>query len=208
MAVSTYQFTDCPVVHLYSAFTEESHAYLRRQNSENKRPIKPTLTQISQDKVIESESTVFPNMTILRHANLVIAYNRIAAIRKDRRSTGYNFNTTYISILQGNESVAVTMNNGKDILEGIAVVLGTTSGPLLLEFLPVHDNWYLTRAMYGSNESYHPRDLIFFSAQFSLCCEIIKLFSARDGRIVLYSFHIDFIQDGKSIIIYIFFDII
>ncbi|EDV32123.2 uncharacterized protein Dana_GF15670 [Drosophila ananassae] len=202
MAVSTYQFTDCPVVHIYSAFTEESHAYLRRQASKENMPIinDPSAPQITQtiQKEIDSEISHTGNMTILRHANLVIAYSRIVAIRKDRRSTGINFNTTYINIMPGNESVALTMINGKDILQGIAVVLETSSGPLVLEFLPVYGNWYLTRAVYEGNESYHPRDLIFFSGQFSLCCESVVFFSAREGRIVLYSFHIDFIQEESS----------
>ncbi|KAH8338693.1 hypothetical protein KR074_003482 [Drosophila pseudoananassae] len=199
MAVATYQFTDCPVVHLYSAFTEESHAYLRRQASKENMPIdsKPEPTSPNNPNLTDVLTNT-ANLTILRHEHVVVAFNRIARIQKDRKGSSVNFNTTYISISKGNESLSLTMINGKDILQGIAVVLGTTSGPLLLEFLPVYGNWYLTRAVFEGNETYHLRDLVFFSDSFSLCCERIKFFSAKDGRMIIYSFHIDLISNENQ----------
>lgn len=214
MAVCFYQFSDCPVVHVYTAFTEENKAYLRRKaHALYKSPQISLLT--GEDLPVESQTTETPepintdeeladhfsfskssNMTILRREAVVFAFGYIMLAIKHRKLM--MFDRSYVSLVPGNQSMQVGMYNDLDVQKGLVLALDTDTGPLAIELLPVQGNWHVTRAFFA-NRSFYPHDLIFFGTEFSLCCHDVTFFSADHARLSLFEFHLDIITSGECL---------
>ncbi|XP_016987806.1 uncharacterized protein LOC108050584 [Drosophila rhopaloa] len=201
MAVATYQFSDCPVVHLYTAYTEEDRAFQRRKSQK----IRPAPIVMDPSKTVGSSTdgndtdssdpkqfsyTIVNNMTLLRHNMVVLLFQNIMMATKHRHFS-LAFNRTHVVLPKGKEGVQVGLLNGVDIYRGIVVVMDTSISPLIIELVPSHGNWHLTRIIFGSNTTYYPRDLIFFGLDFSLCCPDITVFSSDSSRLTIFDLHLD-----------------
>ncbi|XP_043662412.1 uncharacterized protein LOC122626281 [Drosophila teissieri] len=205
MAVATYQFTDCPVVHVYTAYTEEDKALRRRTSHKTKAmPIRseaskntdgmPSVSDIGPQLVNYSQAD---NITVLRHEMVILTFRNILLATKKRPSVFSPFNRTNVQLTPGSEVVQVGLLNGLDIFGGIVLVLDTEDGPLVMELVPSQGNWYLTRIIFRNN-THHPRDLYFFGFQFSFCCTDITVYSPAAGRLSFFDFHLDILWQDKG----------
>ncbi|XP_052851911.1 uncharacterized protein LOC128261967 [Drosophila gunungcola] len=211
MAVATYQFTDCPVVHLYTAFTEEDRAFQRRKAQKTR----PVPIQMDPSKSIGPPTdqndtasghglqkftyTIVDNMTLLRHDMLILSFQHILLARMERQGPQTYFNRTKVVLPVGREEVQMGLLNGRDIYGGVVVVLDTNISPLIIELMPSQGNWHFTRIIFGSNTTYYPRDLVFFGFDFSLCCPDITTFAADASRLTIFDFRLDILwQDDDN----------
>ncbi|XP_039498238.1 uncharacterized protein LOC120455805 isoform X1 [Drosophila santomea] len=206
MAVATYQFTDCPVVHVYTAYTEEDKALQRRKSHKTKAmPIKSEASKNIDGTPSAGDSKPgqlvsygqADNMTVLRHEMVVLTFRNILLANKKRPSVLSAFNRTNVVLIPGSEKVQVGLLNGLDIFGGIVLVLNTELSPLVMELMPSQGNWYMTRMIFMNNTHY-PRDLIFFGFMFSLCCTDITMYSPLAGRLSFFDFHLDILWQDKD----------
>ncbi|KAH8267446.1 hypothetical protein KR018_003883 [Drosophila ironensis] len=193
MAVATYQFSECDVLHVYTAFTEETKAYLRRASK------KPSVLDKSPESLKESQGS--PNATklvVLRHSLAVMAIDHVSIAKKDPVAfSGKVLNRTKLTIPSPSTALNVEYINKVDNTKGLGVTLVTSAGPVLLEIRYSKGNWLLVGAYEGAN-TYFPRDLIFFDKSFSLCCKLINFYSAAEGILSFYDFNIDIVPDDSD----------
>jgi len=203
MAVATYQFSDCPVVHVYTAYTEEDKALQRRKSQKtqhmsikNKIDGQPsnsdTEVELQPHQISQSQAD---NMTVLRNEMIVLTFRSILLATKEQRSVLSPFNRTEVILAQGREPLQVGLLNSHDIFGGIVMVLNTELGPLIVELIPSQGNWYLTRMIFMNNTHY-PRDLYFYGFEFSLCCTDITVYSSEASRLSFFDFHLDILWQG------------
>nr|NP_001260418.1 uncharacterized protein Dmel_CG5421, isoform B [Drosophila melanogaster]NP_609569.1 uncharacterized protein Dmel_CG5421, isoform A [Drosophila melanogaster]AAF53196.1 uncharacterized protein Dmel_CG5421, isoform A [Drosophila melanogaster]AGB92953.1 uncharacterized protein Dmel_CG5421, isoform B [Drosophila melanogaster] len=205
MAVATYQFSDCPVVHVYTAYTEEDKALQRRKSQKtqhmsikNKIDGQPsnsdTEVELQPHQISQSQAD---NMTVLRNEMIVLTFRSILLATKEQRSVLSPFNRTEVMLAQGREPLQVGLLNSHDIFGGIVMVLNTELGPLIVELIPSQGNWYLTRMIFMNNTHY-PRDLYFYGFEFSLCCTDITVYSSEASRLSFFDFHLDILWQDKD----------
>ncbi|XP_037710477.1 uncharacterized protein LOC119547623 [Drosophila subpulchrella] len=202
MAVATYQFSDCPVVHVYTAYTEEDRAFQRRKIHKTR----PAAHLMDPLKSLDASSntsdyefgqmpqrfsySLVDNMTVLRHDMLILSFRNILLAKREVPGLLNPFNRTDVVLPNGREEVQVAFLNGRDVHGGIIVGMDTNISPLLLEFIPSQGNWFLTR-MILSNSSHYLRDYLFFGFEFSLCCTDITGFASDTERLTFFDFHLD-----------------
>ncbi|EDV58792.1 uncharacterized protein LOC6541850 [Drosophila erecta] len=207
MAVATYQFTDCPVVHVYTAYTEEDKALQRRRThktqaikSEQSKKVGGTSSHYDDGFNLTPQLGSYSkvdNMTVLRHEMVILTFRNILLATKKMPSVFSPFNRTNVLLTPGSEEVEVGLLNGQNIFGGIVLVLNTELSPLIVELMPSQGNWYLTRIIF-INQTHYPRDLIFFGFEFSLCCRDITVYSTAAGRLSFFDFHLDILWQDKQ----------
>ncbi|XP_017050606.2 uncharacterized protein LOC108094516 [Drosophila ficusphila] len=210
MAVATYQFSDCPVVHVYTAYTEEDRSYQRRKAYKTR----PVPIQMDPSKGIDTDSSgpsfnqslgepeftynMVDNITVLRHNMVIVAFKSILMATRIGKGVQVPYNRTQVFLTEGEGEVQVGLLNGRDIKRGIVVVMTTNLSPLILELVPSLGNWYLTRIIFGGNKTFYPRDRIFFGFDFSLCCSDITVFASDTARLSFFDFHLDILYLDKD----------
>ncbi|XP_002079227.3 uncharacterized protein LOC6732095 [Drosophila simulans] len=205
MAVATYQFSDCPVVHVYTAYTEEDKALQRRKSQKtqhmsikNKGDGQPsnsdTVAELQPHQISHSQAD---NMTVLRNEMIVLTFRNIIVAIKEQPSVLSPFNRTEVVLVQGGEALQVGLLNSHDIYGGIVLVLHTELSPLIVELMPSQGNWYLTRMIFMNN-TYYPRELYFFGFEFSLCCTDITVYNSDGSRFSFFDFHLDILWQDKD----------
>ncbi|XP_017012073.2 V-type proton ATPase subunit S1 [Drosophila takahashii] len=209
MAMATYQFSDCPVVHVYTAYTEEDRAFRRRQAQKTRpAPLKmdpskslgpsTNVTDFGFGEMPQRFSySLVDNMTVLRHDMVILSFRNILWAKKERPGAWNRYNRTDVVLPHGREEVQVGLLNGRDIYGGIVLVMDTNRGPLLVELVPSQSNWFLTRIIFGNN-SHYLRDLVFFGFEFSLCCTDITGYAADTEILTFFDFYLDILWRDKD----------
>ncbi|XP_016963280.1 uncharacterized protein LOC108033454 [Drosophila biarmipes] len=198
MAVATYQFSDCPVVHVYTAYTEEDRAFQRRKVHKTRpaplKSLEPPTNESALGQMPQRFTySLVENMTVLRHDMLILSFRNILLAKREVPGVLNPFNRTDVVLPNGREEVQVAFLNGQDLHGGIIVAMDTNISPLLLEFVPSQGNWFFTRMIF-SNLSHYPRDYLFFGFEFSLCCTDITGFASDTERLTFFDFHLDILR--------------
>ncbi|KAH8246389.1 hypothetical protein KR038_009593 [Drosophila bunnanda] len=204
MGVSTIRLKDCPVVHAYTALTEENQSFLRRINhSVDPRARKQQIfthrsgdSKDSAPHLTLSSANGTNGLNILRREEAILAFSRIILATKTATGKSAPINRTEVTLVESNNSMQVGMYNNPDLDKGLVLILDTSSGPLIIEVLPSMGNWYLTRVIVEETPFY-PTDRIFFGSDFSLCCDLSFL-SKDKSLLSLFGLHLDIINSNAD----------
>ncbi|KAH8362594.1 hypothetical protein KR200_008452 [Drosophila serrata] len=206
MGVSNLQLKNCPVVHAYTALTEEKQSYLRRINQSI--IIRTRKQDIGRRHRSDASKDYAPHLsfthangtngtsglTILRCEQAILAYSHIMVATKGSTGKAAPIIRTHVTLLESSYSMQVGIYNKlADLDEGLVLVLDMKNGPLIIEVLPVKGNWYLTRVILDET-TFYPTDLIYFSSDFSLCCSDVSFFSKDRLLLSLFDFYLDIIS--------------
>ncbi|KAH8308416.1 hypothetical protein KR059_012509 [Drosophila kikkawai] len=196
MGVSNLQFDNCPVVQAYTALKEENLAYQRRKEQsiiirtrKNESDMAPHLSFISTRSNNE--------LIVLRCKQAILAFNRILLSYRETGKSPHMVRTN-LTVRRNNQAMQVgTYKEPDDLSAGLVLVLDTAFSPIVIEVLPVKGNWYLTRVIINDT-TFYPKDLIFFSDDFSLCCSEVNFFAWDKSLLSLTDFHLDIITSADK----------
>ncbi|KAH8413542.1 hypothetical protein KR009_012234 [Drosophila setifemur] len=186
MEKATDHLFNCSVVHIYTAFAEETSAFGRRHDKEKIKIPNPSM----QTFVIKDDYGHPANLTIVRHKCCALGFNRISFAKREQNKFEYQ----PVNLACGC-GLDVGLYNGEDVTAGIVVSVKVDLGSMLIELLPSMGNWYLTRILFQGNSTYYPRDLIYFSEDFSLCGEVLNFYSESGSRLSIFGCQIDVVTN-------------
>ncbi|EDW28767.1 GL18769 [Drosophila persimilis] len=193
------ELKSCRVIHIYTAFEEESRALKRRRyystSSMRHSHNEDTNVVFTGDVGQKADPT---KLTILRHELAIVGVLKIILAEEVKVGHEVHYNRTYVELKTGNESLQVGLVGSHGVNEGFVIVLNTHMGYMLIESLPVGGSWQITRIIFNINVTYYPRELIFFSLKNSLCCQSITAYSDEGARLSLYSFHLDVMTEASD----------
>ncbi|EDW71263.1 uncharacterized protein Dvir_GJ16159 [Drosophila virilis] len=191
----------CPVVHLYTAHTEQMKALQRRLQRVNDimKWTKPTATtttekpkfrgDANQEQVFRNGSKQGPPIVVLRHPRGIVALDKIVFAEEIPKGLNVYYKRFHI-YPSGKSSLSLMLKDTTNIKKGVNFVIDTSLGPLKIKLAPVVGCWRIPKLIF-QNTTFIPRDLLFYGKRFSFCCYALTAYSDDGARLTLYSFSMD-----------------
>ncbi|XP_034472770.1 V-type proton ATPase subunit S1-like [Drosophila innubila] len=173
----------CPLLQIYTAHSEEIWAMKRRHD---RFYLKGSRRQLAREA--PNNPAALP--TVLRHTTGLISIGKIVLAEEVKRGLIVNYKRSEVIIVD-EAPLRLNFVDDTNIRNGFVLTISTSMGPLYIEVLPTMGNWRISRIVFIGNVTFIPRDLLFYSQKFSLCCRCFTTYSELGARLSLYMFHMD-----------------
>lgn len=134
--------------------------------------------------------------TVLRHTMGVVSIEKIVLAEEVKRGLLVNYKRAEVIIVD-EAPLRWSFVDDTNIHNGFVLAISTSMGPLYIEVLPTMGNWRISRIIFVGNVTFIPRDLLFYSKKFSLCCRCFTTYSELGSRLSLYMFHMDVVLNSE-----------
>lgn len=199
--------TACQLVQLYTAHGEQTEELARRLRRIDRLAMRRQLAEEAAENLQMRSGFSFSgrnanpenrnqSVAILRHPQAIVGLSMIVNALEIRVGLSVYYEREYIYMSEQDSSLEVKMNDDSDIKKGVALIISTPKENLHIILSNVVGNWRLKKLDF-MNVTYRPRDLIFYSTQFSFCCQSLNAYSKMGGRISMHSFSMDVILAGE-----------